>query len=204
MRRDGGQWAGAPGAPVWTSRDQALLRTAQVMHAYLHGEFAMIRGMAVDFAVPGRHPENRIVASAGFRRAAYLPPGAVPGRRRLTLAEAPEWQHFDEGTVHVNQYGFYLRTLEGMLGWSWEDIIQARMIAPRRMGFLGDGVDGQIDFLIESELAELLFASWALARHPQHSQFTARIWLVPAWLQHYRTVFGDQAYPFDQALGPLH
>ncbi|MFB9072786.1 hypothetical protein ACFFIO_11060 [Citricoccus parietis] len=217
----------APGEP-WTARDQMLLRTAQVMHAYAHGEFDQIHPVPVDFAVAGTFPENRVIASAPFRRAVYgsggdgsyvhnsglflatgrfglaLTAGAALGRaignsRRRADAQRmaqADWRPFDQGAVFVNQYGFYLRTAAGLLWWGWDDLLECQMVEPGRLAMLGVTPEGQRNFMLDSDLAELLFATWALVRQPQHWQFLQRVWLIPAWLEHYRSVYGASAFDF--------
>ncbi|QCU79192.1 hypothetical protein E7744_14440 [Citricoccus sp. SGAir0253] len=214
--------------PQWTPRDRMLLRTAQVVHAYVHGEFDQILPVAVDFAVDGTYPENRIVAVAPFRLYSYesrgdgshahdsrlflaggrtglaLTVGAAIGRsignarRRAEAARAaaPAWHHLDDGLLCVNQYGFYLRTPRSLVGWDWRSILECHMAAPRRVVMLGSTPAGQCTYLIESDLAELVFASWAGRRQPRHPQFLRRVWLLPDWLARYRAAYGPRAFDF--------
>lgn len=214
--------------PAWTPRDRMLLRTAQVVHAYVHGEFDRILPVPVDFAVGGSYPDNRIVANAPFALHSYetrgdgssvhdggffvatgrgglaLTAGAAIGRamgnarRRAAAARAaePAWYLLDRGMLSVNQFGFYLRTATGLLWWDWDSILECQMIAPGQVGMLGMTPAGQCTHLLESDLAELVFATWALTRQPQHSQLQARVWLLPDWVERYRAVYGPGAFDF--------
>jgi hypothetical protein len=224
------------GGYPWTPRDQMLLRTAQVIHAYLHGEFDQIHPIPVEFAVPGRYPENRVIAAAPYSRYAleargdgtYTPDGgfffatggwglaltagaaigrAVGNARRRARAEqmaSSAWYPLDQGSIYVNQFGFYLRTPTGLDAWTWEDILECQMLEPGRWAMLGVTPAGQCNFVVESDLAELVFASWALARQPQHWQFLRRVWLLPEWVERYRMVYGPEAYDFTQAFPGGH
>ena len=74
----------------------------------------------------------------------------------------------------VNQFGFYLRTPTNLLWWDWDSILECHMVEPGRVRMLGMTPAGQCTYLIESDLAELVFASWAVKRQPQHAQFLIR------------------------------
>ena len=219
------------GGHPWTPRDQMLLRTAQVIHAYLHGEFDQIRPMPVDFAVAGSYPDHRIIAAAPYSRYAFKARGdgtsvhdggfffatgglglamtagvaigrAVGNARRRARTEhlsTSAWHPLDRGSIYVNQFGFYLRTPTSLDGWGWGDILECQMLEPGRLALLGVSAAGQRNYIVDSHLAELLFASWAIARQPQHWQFLQRVWLLPEWVERYRSVYGADAYDFTQA-----
>lgn len=214
--------------PAWTPRDRSLLRTAQVIHAYVHDEFDRIGHVSVDFAVPGTHPANRIIAVAPFRLYSLESRGdgtytrdsgfffasgrvglavtagvalgrAVGNARRRAAASrnaVPSWREMDAGALCVNQFGFFLRTPTGLMGWGWDDILECSMVEPGRLVMLGTTAAGQRTYLIQSDLAELVFASWAGKRQPLHEQFRHRVWLLPDWIQRYRAVFGAEAFDF--------
>jgi hypothetical protein len=214
--------------PRWSQRDQMLLRTAQVVHAYVHGEFDRILPVPVEFAVGGSYPDNRIVAVAPFslhsfesrgdgayahdggfffaagRGGLAITAGTAIGRavgnarRRATAARTaqPAWYHLDNGMVCVNQFGFYLRTPTSLVWWDWGSILECHMVEPGRVGMLGMTQAGQCTYLIESDLAELVFASWAVRRQPQHAQFLHRVWLLPEWVARYRAAYGPEAFDF--------
>jgi hypothetical protein len=212
----------------WTFRDQMLLRTAQVVHAYVHGEFDQILPVPVEFAVGGSYPDNRIVAVAPFSLHSFesrgdgayahdngfffatggvglaITAGTAIGRavgnarRRADAARAvqPAWYHLDDGMLCVNQFGFYLRTPTNLLWWDWDSILECHMVEPGRVGMLGMTQAGQCTYLIQSDLAELVFASWAVRRQPQHAQFRHRVWLLPEWVDRYRATYGPEAFDF--------
>lgn len=214
--------------PGWSQRDRMLLRTAQVIHAHVHGEFDQILPVPVDFAVGGTYPDNRIVAVAPFSLHSleshgngdythdggfFFATGGVGlaitagtalgravgnARRRAAAARAaqPSWHHLDNGMLCINQFGFYLRTPTSLLWWDWGSILECHMVGPGRVGMLGMTQAGQCTYLIESDLAELVFASWAVKRQPQHAQFLHRVWLLPDWIDRYRAVYGPEAFDF--------
>ena len=119
-------------------------------------------------------------------------------RRRAAAARAaqPSWHHLDNGMLCINQFGFYLRTPTSLLWWDWGSILECHMVGPGRVGMLGMTQAGQCTYLIESDLAELVFASWAVKRQPQHAQFLHRVWLLPDWIDRYRAVYGPEAFDF--------
>lgn len=199
------------GPRPWTPRDAILLRTAQVLHALHHEEFDQIQGVPVDFAVPGVHPHNRVVAAAPYTRMARGPRGGhLSQTLRSTLGRslssalpagrsAAQWQVLDSGTVYINRSGFFLRNGVDLQTWSWDSILEARLMAPARLSLLTESPRGHVNLLIDSDAAELVFGVWAAERQPMHPQYLQRIWLIPAWMQHYRSTFGPRAYPFDRA-----
>ncbi|WP_141566079.1 hypothetical protein [Citricoccus sp. CH26A] len=119
-------------------------------------------------------------------------------RRRAAAARAaqPSWHHLEGGMLCVNQFGFYLRTPTSLLWWDWGSILECHMVEPGRLGMLGMTPAGQCTYLIESDLAELVFATWAMKRQPQHVQFLHRVWLLPDWIERYRAVYGPGAFDF--------
>jgi len=104
-------------------------------------------------------------------------------RRAQARADAIEaWRPLFGGTLFVTDAGVYLQSLQGLSRWDWESvdlmqvtgynsvIVQARMPA------------GPVSWLIHSEWAELMFALWALRRHPEHPQLQDGSWLPANWL----------------------
>lgn len=210
----------------WTARDQALLRTAQIMYAIEHAEYDRIVEVPVNFAVSGSYPDNKIVLSAPFTLhsfqamgdgsywhesgfflssstlavGAFLAAEAIGNSSRRNAAAnaaTPRWHTIDAGIVFVNQYGFYLRTATNLLWWNWESILEGQLIAPGQFALLGQSDNrGRVNYVISSDAAELLFAFWATVRQPQHLQMRQRAWLIPSWFEKYRAVFGAQAFDF--------
>jgi hypothetical protein len=58
------------------------------------------------------------------------------------------------------------------------------MAAPAAVQISGEGANGPISWLLSSDWAELIFVSWALARHPRHPQLLSGGWLPPGWANH--------------------
>lgn len=50
----------------WTARDETLLRTAYVIHCIVTDHFDQVPAIPVPFAMTGRFPDNRVVATAPF------------------------------------------------------------------------------------------------------------------------------------------
>ena len=109
----------------------------------------------------------------------------------------------DSGILHVSQFGFHLQTATGLHTWSWEAITQGRVVDRRMFGLMGESTSGPVNYIVESDLAELLFAFWSIARHPQHPQLAQRPWLLPEWLEAYRHHMGAGAFDFTgDVIGP--
>lgn len=106
-------------------------------------------------------------------------------RRAAQAAAIPRWIPVEQGTLYLSQYGFYLHTPR-VVRWHWAAITGASMVAPATVHLTGDGASGPVSWLVQSDWAELLFASWALKIHPRHPQLVSGQWLPPGWLHHAR------------------
>lgn len=140
-----------------------------------------------------------ITAGAAIGRAV----GNSRRRQQAAQAATPQWHVIDQGMVHVNQFGLYLRTPTDLLEWDWESIITGRMIERGQFAMLGESAQGRVNYVIVSDAAELIFAFWATVRQPQHPQLAQRIWLLPEWVAHHRAHFGAQAFDFTEGRASL-
>jgi hypothetical protein len=104
-------------------------------------------------------------------------------RRAAQAAAVPRWIPVEQGTLYLSQHGFYLHTPR-VLRWHWAAISGASMVAPATVHFTGASERGPVSWLLQSDWAELLFASWALTIHPRHPQLVTGQWLPPGWLEH--------------------
>lgn len=118
---------------------------------------------------------------------------ANAARRRAAAALAqPRWMPADRGTVSVGSHGFYLHTAQGLYPWSWEGISMAVLVGPGRVQLVGEASTGQVNWILESDLAELVFLLWATVRNPGHEQLANRLWLPREWLAKARRHAGAQ------------
>ncbi|MCI1262616.1 MAG: hypothetical protein LKG20_10140 [Tetrasphaera jenkinsii] len=144
--------------------------------SYIHksgGGFFMLGGAGMMAVGAGAMP-----AGAAFR--------GIGNANRKAEAEAlaqRRWRVAGSGVVHVSQYGFYLHDPNGLHAWSWEPIRSAELLAPRTVTFAGDSDRGPIQWIVESDWAELIFSFWARIRHPAHPQFHSGTWVPPGWSQ---------------------
>ncbi|QKV78285.1 hypothetical protein [Amycolatopsis sp. Hca4] len=106
-------------------------------------------------------------------------------RRAAQAAAVPRWVPIEQGNVYLSQYGFYMHT-PSVLRWPWTDISGLSVVAPATVHFSGNSEHGPISWMLQSDWAELLFVSWALAVHPRHPQLVTGGWLPPGWVEHAR------------------
>ena len=104
-------------------------------------------------------------------------------RRRREAEEAlvPRWNEVTAGTLYLGTHGLYLHSPQGLWPWSWHDIQTTDMIGPAWLRFTGQGQNGQITRSLVSEWAELLFASWVMARRVRHPQLLDGSWWPGGW-----------------------
>lgn len=104
-------------------------------------------------------------------------------RRRQQAAQAmvPHWHCVDEGTLYVSVLGIYLRSAGGLFTWPWGSIAQADLPQPGVFVFTGVTPGGPVQMALSSHWAELVFAAWALARHPRHPRLSDGSWWPDGW-----------------------
>ncbi len=114
----------------------------------------------------------------GLAAGALVAQGVVNRRRRAAAAAAatPRWVVDDGGMLWVATHGFYLQTARGLYPWPWQSIASAELFGPGQVHLHGTSDGGQISWIIGSKWAELLFALWAMVRHPCHPQFVTGTW----------------------------
>ncbi len=116
--------------------------------------------------------------------------GNAAARSRARSAAAadavPRWVPIDQGMVFASQFGFHMHT-PSVLSWSWESVTGANMVAPGAMQFSGESRNGPVSLMLQSDWAELIFITWAMARHPRHPQLVSGGWLPPGWVGHAAT-----------------
>ena len=106
---------------------------------------------------------------------------AVTNSRRKAAAEAasvPRWVVEEQGGLWVSQHGLYFLTPGGLRTFAWESFTAADLLGPRSLSVSWSGPGGQQMIGFECDWAELAFALWALARHPEHPRLAEERWLT--------------------------
>lgn len=106
-------------------------------------------------------------------------------RRAARAAAVPRWVPIEHGNLYVSRLGFHMHTPR-VIRWNWAGMTGAAMVAPGIVHFTGESAKGPVSWLLQSDWAELVFVSWALAQHPRHPQLVTGEWLPPGWLGHAR------------------
>ncbi|THJ68456.1 hypothetical protein E8P82_00630 [Arthrobacter echini] len=198
------QWSARDEA-LWTTAELALLhregRLGQrhpvsvpfaMQHAgderpYAHGPFRLLsfeargdgsyQSSSSLFVATGR---GAIPAMLGYGAAAALVNSSR--RRRAAALAAPQWTVIDTGTLTVTNHGFYLHTPSAILAWGWTSIQMATLVGPGKLQLMGTSTNGGVNWILESDWAELVFFFWATARCAQHEQLLSRLWLPDEWV----------------------
>jgi len=104
-------------------------------------------------------------------------------RRRAAAAagSVPRWVVEEQGGLWVSQHGLYLLTPSGLTTFAWDSFVVADLLGPRSLSVSWAGPRGQRMIGFECDWAELAFALWALARHPEHPRLAAEGWLPEGW-----------------------
>lgn len=133
-------------------------------------------GLAVAGLVPG------IALPAVIARRAYTE-GHL--RRQAEADAVPRWVAIADGWLFSSAYGFYLQTSTGVYPWPWEGVTSASLTGPGSLRVTVKNGSGSALWLLESDWAELIFVTWALARHPKHPDLVNG-WLPPGWIEYAR------------------
>lgn len=104
-------------------------------------------------------------------------------RARQAAADAAQqrWRQVEQGWLTVSDHGFHFQTPQGLLTWSYSDVMEASLTAPGQVMIAGQSTNGPVRWIVVSDWAELLFTLWARARHPRHPQFVGRTWIPAGW-----------------------
>jgi hypothetical protein len=132
-------------------------------------------GLAVAELVPG------VGLAAGVARRVVM---ARHLQREAEADAIPRWVPLSEGLLFSSVYGFYLQTSTGVYPWPWEGITSASLTGPGSLRVTVKNGSGSA-WLLESDWSELIFVTWALARHPKHPDLVNG-WLPPGWVDHAR------------------
>ncbi len=108
----------------------------------------------------------------------------VTNSRRKAAAAAesvPRWVVVEQGGLWVSQHGLYFLTAGGLTTFAWDSFEAADLLGPRSLSVSWAGPGGQQMIGFECDWAELAFALWALARHPEHPRLAAEGWMPDGW-----------------------
>ena len=108
--------------------------------------------------------------------------GNASRRSRAAGLAQQRWQPIDQGTVAVSNYGFYMHTPMTVNPWQWGSISLAELTGPGQLRIQGQSDRGPINWILESDWAELIFVFWASVCNPTSPQFVTRTWLPQDWL----------------------
>ncbi|WP_126130586.1 hypothetical protein [Arthrobacter agilis] len=154
---------------------------------YAHGPFRLL---SLQAAGDGSYVHNgsSLIATGrgavpmmlGF--AAARAAGNASRRRHAAAMAQSQWTPIDTGTLTVSDYGFYMHTPTAIHAWNWDSIQMATLIGPGSLQIFGQSAHGAINWILESDWAELVFLFWATVRCPDHEQLLGRTWLPDDWV----------------------
>lgn len=199
-----------PPPRVWLPADTALWTTCHIVSDTVqgripehrietlfpleHGEIALAAGdlWADSFHAAGDGSYRRatpFVFGTGLLglalAAGTLAASAADNAARRTQAAAdaqPAWRPDFAGTIFVTTHGFAIQTMQGLHRCRW-DSIDLMQVAGFNSAILQGRTDaGPVTWRLTSEWTELVFALWALGRHPSHPQLLDGSWLPAHWL----------------------
>ena len=210
-----------PGTPnrEWLPSDSALWETCRIVADSINGhalesqlatyfplspgEVALVSGDATvdEFraAGDGRYAsQTTLVAGSGTfglaLGAASLAATVIGNANRRAQAQADaqlRWRPGLQGGIVVTTNAFYLQCAQGLFRWDWNSIDLMAVAQYNCAVFQGRSASGPMTWRLSGPWTELVFALWALARHPQHPQFLDGSWLPANWIR-WAT---DQGFP---------
>jgi hypothetical protein len=145
---------------------------------------------------PGPYKAPGVVGT-GLAAAELVPgvglPAAIARRafmqrhlRRQAEADAiPRWVPIADGWLFSSVHGFYLQTSTGVYPWPWDGVTSASLTGPGSLRVTVKNGSGSALWLLASDWSELIFVTWALARHPKHPDLVNG-WLPPRWIEYAR------------------
>lgn len=156
-----------------------------------HGQFVLSAHMAVGDGT--YYQDNSFFFATGALGLA-LTAGLMAGRaagnshRRVQAAQDAQkrWREIDRGMLWVATTGLYLHTANGLFPWAWVQVTSMTLAGPRLVVFTGQSTQGDVQWLLQSDWAELAFTMWCRARHPHHPQFTGFTWIPQGWADRVR------------------
>ena len=101
---------------------------------------------------------------------------------RAALDAHPAWRPDFSGTLIVTTHGFVIQTAAGLQHWLWDSVDLMQVTGFNSAILQGRTDAGPVTWRLTSEWTELVFALWALRRHPSHPQLLDGSWLPANWL----------------------
>lgn len=151
-----------------------------------HGQFQLLTFRPVG---DGSYVQNNgfffATGGAGLAATAAFAIGQSSGNKRRRQQAAamatPRWVPDDSGAIWVSTAGFYLNSPLGLRPWPWSSVVTTSLTAPGSIRVQGESTTGPVDWILQSDWAELAFVCWAMSQHPDHPQFVGRTWVPPGW-----------------------
>lgn len=120
-----------------------------------------------------------LALTAGFAASRAI--GNSQRRARAMQDAQARWRETDRGTIWVSNTGFYLHTAAALLPWTWEHVTSMSLAGPHLLIMTGQSTSGLIQWMVDSDWAELMFTLWCRDRYPAHPQFTGFTWIPGGW-----------------------
>lgn len=113
------------------------------------------------------------------------------------------FRHNFDADVFVTDAGFMLASMNGIVGWHHDAIDSMLMVGPGQVTMQGQSDEGPIVWQLNTPWAELLFAMWAVVRHPENRLLQDGGWFPRGWIQWAR---GQGRDPWDEnaSIAPRH
>lgn len=146
-----------------TAGDGSYVHNSSTFFAWGRGGLAMTAGFAAGQAIGNASRRSRARADAQLA-----------------------WREIDRGHLWVCDRGFYLDTPGGLFTWEWTAVSSMQLVAPASVQVTGNSTSGQIQWIIESDWAELVLTVWAYHCHPNHPQYISGAWIPPGWQERVR------------------
>ena len=173
----------------WTSEDQALYYTAQVLGGLLSGVSPQpiprriaTRGIGEDLVATGPCRREHSPQKGDGNGAVSKPPkhasgpttgvsavGNSVGRQKAKRTNTPKWRPLDSGAIYLSMKTIYFQTTSGLSPWPYDGIDYAHMVGRGvfEFGAVRDGNDS-VEYRVFSPWSELALILWALARSIPH------------------------------------
>ncbi len=113
---------------------------------------------------------------------AYSANATAKARAQAEADARVQWRPLWDSVVFVSNNGILIQKVDGIFPWLWTDIILMQVAAYNVVIMQGQSSDGAVTWALKSEWSELIFALWALNRHPNHPQLRDGSWLPDGWL----------------------
>ena len=167
-----------PFPPQYAREEQYLASSNFTLYSYRGlGDGSYMHDSSFFFATGS----GGLAATAGFAAARAL--GNSRRRNQAARDAVARWLPRHTGEVTVSDHGVYFRNLQDFFAWHWGAIDSAEMMGFNQLVIAAPSTAGTMHWMLESLYAELVFALWAKARHPSHSQLVTGDWLPENWLR---------------------